>query len=170
MHRTLNRRDLLVSAISGTTLLVAGPALGADTPIELQWSDLVPKSMGQQPQSPSGIIPHGQFKSRMPDPSTVKLTYEYNGKTVRIPGYTVPLSFDGTGTREFLLVPYVGACIHVPPPPANQLVLVTADEPYHFKGLFEPVFVTGAFTTGTSTTELADVGYSISSAKIEPYR
>ena len=170
MFRNLNRRELIVSAITGTTLLAAGPTLASEAPIELTWSDLVPDADGQKMQLPSGVVQHGQFKSRIPDPSTVKLTYEYNGKTVRIPGYTVPLNFDGTGAKEFLLVPYVGACIHVPPPPANQLVLVTADEPYQFKGLFEPVFVTGAFTTGTSTTELADVGYSISSAKIEPYR
>ena len=50
------------------------------------------------------------------------MTDKYNGKLVRIPGYLVPLEYDGTGVSAALLVPYVGACIHVPPPPANQMV------------------------------------------------
>ena len=47
-----------------------------------------------------------------------------NGAQVRIPGYVLPLEFEGTRVREFLLVPYVGACIHVPAPPPNQMVFV----------------------------------------------
>ncbi|CAN0590062.1 unnamed protein product, partial [Ectocarpus sp. 12 AP-2014] len=66
--------------------------------------------------------------------------------------------------------PYVGACIHVPPPPPNQLVLVTTDRPYENDGLFEPVVVTGMFGTAHTSTQLAEIGYALSADRIEPYR
>jgi hypothetical protein len=69
----------------------------------------------------------------------------------------------------FILVPYVGACIHVPPPPANQLVFVTSEEPYESQGLFEAVWVTGLFSTGTTDTALAEIGYAMAAQEIESY-
>jgi hypothetical protein len=95
---------------------------------------------------------------------------DYNGKTVRLAGFVIPLDYEGTGITAFMLVPYIGACIHVPPPPANQLVFVTTEEPYEDGGLYEPVTVTGMFGTASTKTQLADVGYALSADKIEPYR
>ena len=71
--------------------------------------------------------------------------------------------------RILILVPFVGACVHVPPPPANQLVLVTTERPYASKSMFEPVHVTGMLGTAYATTELAAVGYAMSADRIEPY-
>ncbi|MGB0423175.1 MAG: DUF4197 family protein, partial [Flavobacteriales bacterium] len=59
-----------------------------------------------------------------------QVTREFDGKLVRVPGYLVPLSYDGTGVTAALLVPYVGACIHVPPPPPNQLIYVTIEDAF----------------------------------------
>ena len=171
MQYSLSRRGLLVSLLSGAALAATGKGavLAAETPIDLKWSDLVPDTPGARPQIPTGIIQHGQMSTPPPQQTDVPLTSDYNGKTIRLPGYIVPLDYDGTGTKEFLLVPYVGACIHVPPPPANQLVFVAAEKPYKFKYMFEPVYVTGQFNAATMSTELADVGYSLSANKIEPY-
>jgi len=69
----------------------------------------------------------------------------------------------------FILVPFVGACIHVPPPPANQLVFVTTEKPYESEGLYEPVNVIGMFGTASTRTQLADVAYALSADSIEPY-
>ena len=88
---------------------------------------------------------------------------------MRIPGYLIPLEFADTGITVALLVPYVGACIHVPPPPPNQLIFVTTDTPYKSSGLFEAVYVTGLFGTSVTETMLAEVGYSIAADRIEPY-
>jgi hypothetical protein len=66
-----------------------------------------------------------------------------DGQLVRMPGYLLPLETSGKRIREFLLVPWVGACIHTPPPPPNQIVHVTLDQPYEHDGLFKPVMVTG---------------------------
>ena len=100
-----------------------------------------------------------------------------NGQNVRIPGYLLPLEFDGTKVTEFLLVPYVGACIHTPPPPPNQIVHVSLSEGYESRGLFSPVWVEGTMLTESRSTELslvdgsADiaVGYSLNADQIEDY-
>jgi hypothetical protein len=89
---------------------------------------------------------------------------------VSLPGYVVPLDYDGTGTTAFILVPFVGACIHVPPPPANQLVMVTTERPYKIKGAFDAVVVTGMFGAAATSTALAEIGYALSAEKIEPYQ
>ncbi len=68
---------------------------------------------------------------------------ELDGQMVRIPGYALPLEHAGTGVTEMLLVPYVGACIHVPPPPANQTLYVKLAQTYKADNLYEPVWITG---------------------------
>ena len=89
------------------------------------------------------------------------------GKRVQIGGYVVPLDFDAMQIKEFLLVPFVGACIHVPPPPANQIIYVKAEKPFAIKGQFDPVYVTGKLSTEYASTGLADAGYTIDAEKVE---
>ena len=81
----------------------------------------------------------------------------------------MPLSLEGTGVTEGLLVPYVGACIHVPPPPANQIVFIRLKEAKDEAALWDPVWATGLFTTQAVETELADVGYLMAEATLTPY-
>lgn len=151
-------------------LSIGNVALASETPIEISWKELIPKSENSlPPQIPEGLVQHGQLMTPIPEDLATRVTSEYNGRSVRIPGYIVPLEFDGTGTTEFLLVPYVGACVHVPPPPANQLIIVTTQQPYEFDSMFEPVYVTGIFNTAAVTTDLADVGYTISADMIDRY-
>lgn len=93
---------------------------------------------------------------------------ELDGKTVRIDGYVVPLDFDATKVREFLLVPFVGACIHVPPPPANQIIYVKLDKGFEVAGSFDPVTVTGKLSAAQTFTGLAETGYAIAADAVEP--
>lgn len=65
------------------------------------------------------------------------------GQTVRMPGYLLPLELDGNLAVEFLLVPTVGACIHTPPPPANQIVHVRYPAGYPTQSLYSPVWISG---------------------------
>ena len=81
-------------------------------------------------------------------------------------GYVVPLDFESTRVTEFLLVPFVGACIHVPPPPANQIVYVTSAEGFEVSGLFEPVTVVGTLRTSQASTGIADAGYSLDAESV----
>jgi hypothetical protein len=101
-----------------------------------------------------------------------------DGQVVRIPGYLLPLEFSGKKVSEFLLVPWVGACIHTPPPPPNQIVHVKADKPFEFGGLFAPVWVTGRMTTSAAKKSLflidgsadIDIGYSLQASEVQPYK
>lgn len=101
-----------------------------------------------------------------------------DGQIVRIPGYLLPLEFSGKRVSEFLLVPWVGACIHTPPPPPNQIVHVTADKPFEFGGLFAPVWVTGRLSAAPAKKSLylidgsadIDIGYSLHASQVEPYK
>ena len=101
-----------------------------------------------------------------------------DGETVRMPGYLLPLEFSGKEVTEFLLVPYVGACIHTPPPPPNQIVHVKADKPVANVTVFAPVWVTGRMSTASAKKSLSlvdgaadiDVGYSIRASLVEPYK
>ena len=65
-------------------------------------------------------------------------------------------------------MPFVGACIHVPPPPANQIIYVKAGNGFEVAGQFDPVTVTGTIKTETAFTGLADAGYSIDAETVEP--
>lgn len=94
-----------------------------------------------------------------------------NQKLVRIPGFIAPLQHANGELVEFLLVPYFGACIHSPPPPLNQTVLVKAKigDGIRGSGIEDPIWVTGVLTTEGENTKIGDAGYRISNAKIEPY-
>ncbi len=93
-----------------------------------------------------------------------------DGKRVKLPGFVVPLEGDDDRVSEFLLVPYYGACIHVPPPPANQTVHVVTEEGHGYRGkLFDAVWVTGTLRVQSTSSDLANAGYSIRASRVEPY-
>jgi len=178
---------LLVSA-------VPGGARAADAPLDLKWAQLMPPAEAVKPKPKtffSGAAPSSEqaqpsahdgppppssyqegafmsMKRRQPGadlpPRTVA---ELDGKRVRIGGYVVPLDFEATTIKEFLLVPFVGACIHVPPPPANQIVYVKTDAGLEITGQFDPVWVTGTIKTEPAFTGLADTGYSLTAERID---
>lgn len=101
-----------------------------------------------------------------------------DGQTIRMPGYALPLEFSGTGVQEFLLVPYVGACIHAPAPPLNQTIYVALNQTYKMSNLYDAVWITGVMKVEKSTRALnyvdglADVnaGYRLEALQVEPYR
>ena len=103
---------------------------------------------------------------------------ELDGKTVRLPGYLLPLGFSDGQVTEFLLVPWVGACIHTPPPPPNQVVHVQAEQPHAVRGTLEAVWVTGRMATSATRRSVyitdgsieVDAAYALRAISIEPYR
>lgn len=91
---------------------------------------------------------------------------ELDGAKVQLAGFVAPLTYDDDIITEFLLVPYFGACIHVPPPPSYQTVLVTVDEA---NGLtieegWGAVWVAGMLSVSKATTDLATASYTITHA------
>lgn len=100
-----------------------------------------------------------------------------NNQNITIAGYLLPLEINNEVSSEFLLVPWVGACIHTPPPPKNQVILVKFPIGHKIKSIFEPVWVAGNIKVQNSTKNLylkdgsEDIqsGYIIEAKGIKPY-
>ena len=93
-----------------------------------------------------------------------------NNKEIKIAGYISPIAFDGDNVTEFLFVPYRGACIHVPPPPANQIIYVKSATGLKADDIWSAQWITGVLLANSVSTILAEVGYSIQGASVAPYR
>jgi hypothetical protein len=134
----------------------------------LSWADLVPE--GQEPaQAPTDTPVHETIGQQTGSAETVP---ELDEAYVRLPGFMLPLDYTDKGqVAAFLLVPYYGACIHVPPPPPNQIVFVTTDgEPVDSKGLWDPVWVTGTMQVKMNDNDLGDAAYTLVLDEMVPYR
>ncbi len=94
---------------------------------------------------------------------------DLDGSKMRIPGFLLPLDFEAQEISSFLLVPYFGACIHTPPPPANQIILVELDQPFRLQQMFEPVWVNGSLSAQSFESELAMAGYRMQAHLVELY-
>lgn len=105
------------------------------------------------------------------------LNHKIDGKTVRMPGFIVPIEFDGIKGTDFLLVPYAGACIHLPPPPANQIVRISYPQGFEVENIQYPVWVEGKIKAEKQTEDvyLVDgktkltMGYKMEGDLIERY-
>jgi hypothetical protein len=91
------------------------------------------------------------------------------GQNVRLPGYLVPLEDLPEGTKEFLLVPYFGACVHSPPPPANQIVHVLLDKPNKRFRLMDVVWVSGPLSATKTDSHMGVASYRIDAKTLTAY-
>jgi len=114
-----------------------------------------------------------QWRGRLPTTNAA-----LDGQLVRLPGYVLPLEFGAAKKiTEFLLVPWVGACIHTPPPPPNQIVHVKLDQAIELDGMFTPVWVTGKMSIVGAKRSLflvdgsadIDVAYSLRANDVVRY-
>lgn len=92
------------------------------------------------------------------------------GQSVRLPGFMVPLEDLPEGSKEFLLVPYFGACVHSPPPPANQIVHVVLDKPTKRFRLMDTLWVTGALSATKTDSHMGVASYRIDAKLVAPFR
>jgi len=168
-------------SVAGLALLLWGAVAAGSGVRTLMWDDLIPgdwdliKRMEALREKAGGELVDGspeadallqEFVTAGRDAPVVGAL---DGQTVKIPGYMVPLDFEEQAVAEFLLVPYFGACIHVPPPPANQIVYVKSSDAYRLEGMFEAVWVTGTMKTRAHLNDLGDAGYTLEASAIEPY-
>ncbi|WP_242519145.1 DUF3299 domain-containing protein [Halochromatium roseum] len=147
--------------------------------VEISWDDLIPvdwqpealleeydiENLGDEDPRAQELM--DKLKALWAEAPVVEAL---NDRLVRLPGFVVPLENDEDSISEFLLVPYFGACIHVPPPPANQTILVTtaADQPY-VGALFDTVWVEGRMQVEPFSDELGDAGYRIEATEVSLY-
>jgi uncharacterized protein len=152
----------------------------ADGYMELLWEDLMPEgeeerlaAMYQEQMQmlySDGPIVEGSPQDVAVQFGTFNAVEALDGEKIRLPGYTVPFDFSADAMiEEFLLVPYMGACIHVPPPPPNQTILVRATEPVKARDLAQAVWVKGTLNIEIAETELADAAYVITLDELTDY-
>jgi uncharacterized protein len=174
-------RALAVLALAfALPLAASGPARAGDSSpayADITWSDLLPEGEAQRiaelQQMQALEFGFDHFGTdQMPQLQTFNVVEELDGEVVRIGGYILPFDYSGSNrtVSRFLLVPYVGACIHVPPPPPNQLIYVEADDPIEVQGLWDPVFITGTMRTRREDTDLAGTAYTMELEAVTPYR
>lgn len=170
----IDRRGAL-GLLAASPLLLSPFAARASEAREITWDDLIPEEhrgvLFERLRELGGLVDHTQPRTDTGfiQPEARAVTNEFNGQNIKLPGYVVPLDFEATGLDIFILAPFIGACIHVPPPPPNQLVLVTTDEPYVYKDLYDPIWASGIFAAVATGTGLAEIGYSMAALEIEPY-
>ena len=159
---------------------LAAPAPAAQATFrEITWDDLIPTDW--KPEAFLADLKLDELQDADPRASEAmqRMRDEWNrapvverlaGARVRIPGFVVPLETDGEQIREFLLVPYFGACVHVPPPPANQLIHVIPDKPVPAGWNMLPVWVEGVMAVGRVDSEMGVAGYQLRGTKVEEYQ
>lgn len=95
---------------------------------------------------------------------------EMNGQAVRIPGFIVPLEFsDEQVITEFFVVPFFGACIHVPPPPPNQIIYVKYPKGFKLESLYDPFWLSGVLKTTLIENDVATAAYAMEVHLMEDY-
>lgn len=92
-----------------------------------------------------------------------------DGKAIRIPGYVVPLDQAGGGLKEFLLVPYFGACIHTPPPPSNQIIRVTMNNAVTGLHTMDTLWVSGVLHAARTDSSMGASSYTLEASNTERY-
>ncbi|MGJ7530664.1 DUF3299 domain-containing protein [Variovorax sp. GB1P17] len=172
------RRRLLPGvAVVGTAFVLRRTWAADDR--EISWDDLVPKDwdpmksfrdlqhLGALPDSDARVQKlYDRMRKVWDEAPTVP---SLAGQAVKIPGFLVPLEAGKDGIREFLLVPYFGACIHTPPPPANQIIHVRSASPLKGLRTMDAVWVSGKLGLERSNSDLGVTGYSLSARHVTKY-
>lgn len=94
---------------------------------------------------------------------------DLDGKPIRIAGFVVPLEGTAQSLTEFLLVPYFGACIHVPPPPSNQIIHIKSSKPLSGVRSMDAIWVSGTLHTAITDTAMGTSGYRLDLVSSAPY-
>ena len=119
---------------------------------------------------PYAMIEEGSEFDYMPQLGSFDTVAELDGQHTLSPGYVVPFDFSTDRKQsEFLFVPYMGACIHTPPPPPNQIIFVRADPAVRIKDIWVPYWLEGTLSTEKTENDLGNTAYSMSMMELEPY-
>lgn len=145
---------------------------------EIQWDDLMPK--GWDPMAAFKGVDLNRLQDSDPKAAELlaKVRIEWdkapvepaiNGQRVKIPGFVVPLERKGDEVIEFLLVPYFGACVHVPPPPSNQVIHVVPSKPVKGMRTMETFWISGTLTLQGGDSGMGIYAYRMAAERVEPY-
>ncbi|SJN55246.1 DUF3299 domain-containing protein [Vibrio ruber] len=136
--------------------------------ITLSWEDLIPEGERHQ-EPPVRTTPIDHDNDTPPQLKIGGVRHDLDGKMVKIPGFVIPLEGDDKTVTEFLLVPFLGACIHVPPPPPNQIIYVKFEHGAPIRQLWDIVYVVGQLKTETMNLDLGETGYVLYGQALDDY-
>jgi len=177
----------ILTLFAATVLAISGPTPGysqANNTLYAQvtWDDLLPPKWASEIKLQMSAISRLSFLvdgSKEADAAMARLRDKWDSapidlthinQPVRIAGYAVTLDASKTGITEFLLVPYFGACIHLPPPPANQIILVRLRKPTTKLVSMDTVWVQGTLRDSRVSTSAGVTGYVLEAAESGPYQ
>lgn len=145
---------------------------------EVKWEELIPK--GWDPGAAFRGVELSKLKDS--DPKAIELLEKIrvvwneapveqslDGQKIRLPGFVIPLERKGDQVLEFLLVPYFGACIHSPPPPANQIIHVIMSKPIADMHMMDTLWVSGRMKILRADTSMGISGYQMKGEIVAPY-
>ncbi len=156
----------------------AATALANEEPTELSWEDLLPEGedAGAGNNVNHDVVPlfddmSGEMGGFPPvQYGTFNTVEDLDGAYVKIPGFALALEYSTQGkVKEFLLVPYFGACVHVPPPPPNQIVYIQSEEDVQLRGIWDPVWVIGTLKAERNYNDLGNAAYTLDLERLEEY-
>ena len=143
---------------------------GAGEALEQEYAEFYKALEARYASQPLEMIEEGSDLDYMPQLGGFDTVPELDGMLIRIPGYVVPFDFNLKNRQEaFLLAPYMGACIHTPPPPPNQIIYVEADPAVKIDDIWTAYWLEGTLTAQTQESDLAAAAYTLTLTKIEPY-
>lgn len=156
----------LRAAFLGLLLL---PALAFAEAREIEWLDLMPEDEAQAWLDEQTGIDHSGFDA--PEAfQSFRTVGELDGQTVRVPGFVVPIETDAEGKlTEFFLVPYFGACIHLPPPPANQIIYGRLAEAIPMVNIWDAFWMEGTLNIEDVSNETAASAYTMDVTSLTVY-
>ncbi|AQM18724.1 DUF3299 domain-containing protein [Vibrio anguillarum] len=162
------KKLLLISTLLLSVLLPMY-AQSNEQVLTLDWIDLIPENERNQFNADGmpALNHDGEMTAAQSKIGGVRK--ELNGSVVKIPGFVIPLEGDANNVTEFLLVPYFGACIHVPPPPPNQIIYVKYPQGAPIQQLWDVIYLIGTLKTESVSHDLAETAYVIEGTAIEEY-
>jgi hypothetical protein len=142
--------------------------------LELEWDELLPANERAKFAMAPPTAMHdylGETGPAAQQPMNFSVNKELDGVNVKLPGFIVPLDIGKDGlVSEFFLVPYFGACIHVPPPPPNQIVYVRMQKGIALDSIYEAYWITGQMKIQNKSTRLGAAAYMVAADKVEIYK
>ena len=138
----------------------------ADTaaPRELDWLELMPKDEGKALTEAPAVSHNGMFKTAQT--GSARVVKELDGSKIRIAGYIVPVEVADEKMSEFFIVPYFGACIHVPPPPPNQIIYAKLSKPMPVTDIYDAFWIEGTLEVQATQNDVAASAYLLDASKV----
>jgi hypothetical protein len=166
MMPILNARTLFTTFL---VLLLAAPLLAHGEAREIEWLDLMPEEEAEAWLNDQTGIDHSGFDAPQAFQS-FSVVPELDGQQIRIPGFVVPVETNAEGElTEFFFVPFFGACIHVPPPPANQIIYGRLEEAIPMVNIWDAFWMEGKLNIENISNETADSAYTMDVSTLELY-